>query len=60
MSAPWYAHLATGAVGIAAGLGLVVLGQTQIGSVVVGSGVTFLGIGAGVATVPTSTAVVKP
>lgn len=55
MSAPWYAHLLTGCAAILAGLALVRLGDATTGTMLVGSGVTFLGVGAGVATAwPTS------
>ncbi|MHB8564876.1 MAG: hypothetical protein ACYDDA_13270 [Acidiferrobacteraceae bacterium] len=49
MSVPWYAHLATGAVAIAAGLAMMLMGDVETGAFIVGSGVTFLGVGAGVA-----------
>jgi hypothetical protein len=56
MSAPWYAHLLTGGIAILAGLALVHLGQADLGAVIVGSGVSFLGVGVGtVASTPTST-----
>jgi len=56
MSAPWYAHLVTGSVAILAGLALVHLGQADLGAVIVGSGVSFLGVSAGaIASTPTST-----
>jgi len=56
MSAPWYAHLLTGGVAILSGLALVHLGQADLGAVIVGSGVSFLGVGVGaVASTPTST-----
>jgi len=57
MSAPWYAHLLTGSVAIVTGLALVHLGQADLGAVIVGSGVSFLGVGVGTvaASTPTST-----
>ncbi len=55
MSAPWYAHLITGAVAIAAGLALVRLGDVETGAMIVGSGVTFLGVGLGATTTANAT-----
>ena len=60
MNAPWYAHLATGAVAIAAGLALVRLGDVETGAMIVGSGVTFLGVGSGAALRSDSAPVVAP
>ncbi len=49
---PWFAgplfHLVTGAVVLAAGFGLLHFGQATEGAAAIGSGLTFLGVGAGV------------
>lgn len=54
-TAPWYAgplfHLVTGLTVLAAGFGLLHYGQATEGAAAIGSGLTFLGVGAGRATV---------
>ena len=60
MAAPWYSHLLTGAVVIGAGLALIREGQPSEGAVLVGSGATFLGVGAGSALAASPSPVVGP
>lgn len=53
-NAPWYAgplfHLVTGILVLGAGFGLLHYGQATEGAAAIGSGLTFLGVGAGRAT----------
>lgn len=47
--APWYAHLVTGGVVMAAGVALSIVGNDMIlGAALVTAGATFLGVSAGV------------
>ena len=48
-SAPWWSHLVTGAVAIAAGVYVAKMIDPSAGLAMIGAGLTFLGVGAGVA-----------
>lgn len=46
-SAPWWSTLAIGAFSVASGIALILLGQGSLGTALVVSGVTFLGVHVG-------------